>query len=99
MTESTLASRTLKLASQRGVLRARDLAAEDIPPVILSRLVKSGHLTRLSRGVYARPTRRLSEHHQLAEVATRIPAGRVLSIADGEGRNGVHLAALGYAVT
>lgn len=35
----------------------------------------------------------------LAEVATRIPAGRVLSIADGEGRNGVHLAALGYAVT
>ncbi len=74
MTESTLASRTLKLASQRGVLRARDLAAEDIPPVILSRLVKSGHLTRLSRGVYARPTRRLSEHHQLAEVATRSPA-------------------------
>ncbi len=35
----------------------------------------------------------------LAAVATRIPAGRVLSLADGEGRNGVFLAKLGYAVT
>jgi len=35
----------------------------------------------------------------LAAVATRIPPGRVLSIADGEGRNGVFLATLGYDVT
>ena len=35
----------------------------------------------------------------LAEVATRIPAGRVLCLGEGEGRNGVHLAALGYEVT
>ena len=35
----------------------------------------------------------------LKAVATRIPAGRVLSIADGEGRNGVFLATLGYDVT
>lgn len=35
----------------------------------------------------------------LAGVATRIPPGRVLSIADGEGRNGVFLAGLGYDVT
>jgi SAM-dependent methyltransferase len=35
----------------------------------------------------------------LASVATRIPAGRVLSLADGEGRNGVYLATLGYDVT
>jgi SAM-dependent methyltransferase len=35
----------------------------------------------------------------LAAVAPRIPAGRVLSLADGEGRNGVHLATLGYLVT
>jgi predicted transcriptional regulator of viral defense system len=69
----SLASRTLKLASQRGVVRARDLADRDIPAVILTRLVKSGQLTRLSRGVYTLPTRRLSEHHQLAEIATRSP--------------------------
>jgi SAM-dependent methyltransferase len=35
----------------------------------------------------------------LAEVAGQIPAGPVLSIADGEGRNGVYLATLGHAVT
>ena len=35
----------------------------------------------------------------LAAVAAQIPPGRVLSIADGEGRNGVFLATLGYDVT
>lgn len=35
----------------------------------------------------------------LAEHAGRIPAGRVLCLADGEGRNGVHLARLGFNVT
>ncbi len=35
----------------------------------------------------------------LASVADRIPPGRVLSLADGEGRNGVYLAALGQTVT
>ena len=35
----------------------------------------------------------------LASVASRIPPGRVLSLADGEGRNGVFLATLGHEVT
>jgi SAM-dependent methyltransferase len=35
----------------------------------------------------------------LASVASRIPLGRVLSLADGEGRNGVFLATLGHRVT
>ena len=35
----------------------------------------------------------------LASVAERIPKGRVLSLGEGEGRNGVHLAGLGYDVT
>ncbi|MGE0440740.1 MAG: cyclopropane-fatty-acyl-phospholipid synthase family protein [Gemmatimonadales bacterium] len=35
----------------------------------------------------------------LRDVAGRIPAGPVLAIADGEGRNGVYLATLGHAVT
>lgn len=34
----------------------------------------------------------------LREMAERIPQGRVLCLADGEGRNGVYLAALGYEV-
>ncbi|MCX7099692.1 MAG: class I SAM-dependent methyltransferase [Methylococcales bacterium] len=35
----------------------------------------------------------------LAEYAKRIPKGKVLSLAEGEGRNAVFLAKLGYAVT
>jgi SAM-dependent methyltransferase len=35
----------------------------------------------------------------LVEVAARIPAGPVLCLADGEGRNGVFLAGRGHAVT
>lgn len=35
----------------------------------------------------------------LAQVAERIPPGPVLCLAEGEGRNAVHLARLGHAVT
>ena len=35
----------------------------------------------------------------LAASAARIPSGRVLAVADGEGRNGTFLASLGYDVT
>lgn len=35
----------------------------------------------------------------VAAMAARIPAGPVLCLAEGEGRNAVHLAALGHAVT
>lgn len=75
MTKTTHTAHTLKLATQRGVIRARDLADHGIPAVIVSRLVKSGQLTRLSRGVYSVPGRALSENHQLAEVAARSPQG------------------------
>lgn len=35
----------------------------------------------------------------LVSVADRIPHGRILSLAEGEGRNAVYLASLGYIVT
>jgi len=35
----------------------------------------------------------------LASIAGRIPQGKILSLAEGEGRNAVYLAALGYEVT
>ena len=35
----------------------------------------------------------------LASVADRIPRGKILSLAEGEGRNAVYLASLGYQVT
>jgi SAM-dependent methyltransferase len=35
----------------------------------------------------------------IASAADRIPKGRILSLAEGEGRNAVYLASLGYEVT
>jgi SAM-dependent methyltransferase len=50
---------------------------------------------RFSRPGYAYGT---APNDFLAERAGEIPAGRVLSLAEGEGRNAVYLAGLGYDV-
>jgi predicted transcriptional regulator of viral defense system len=67
----------LKLAKQRPLLRARDLAEHAVPTVVLSRLVAAGKLERIARGVYSLPARKLSEHRSLAEVSLRVPQGVV----------------------
>jgi SAM-dependent methyltransferase len=51
--------------------------------------------TRYAAGEYVFGT---EPNDFLAQVADRLPPGRVLCLADGEGRNGVHLAGLGYEV-
>lgn len=68
-------SRVLRLASEQGLLRARDLASHRIPRATLSRLVASGRLVQVARGLYALPRHSRSEQHQLAEVAARNPRG------------------------
>jgi predicted transcriptional regulator of viral defense system len=65
------------MASAQSLLRARDLAGIGIPTVALTRLVKSGKLERVSRGVYSLPDNTISEHRSLAEVALRVPKGVV----------------------
>ncbi|MEX2205248.1 MAG: type IV toxin-antitoxin system AbiEi family antitoxin domain-containing protein [Myxococcota bacterium] len=67
----------LQLARRRGLLHARDVAAAEIPTVVLTRLVRGGQLVRAGRGVYALPGRRGSAHRSLAEVALRVPRGVV----------------------
>ena len=73
----TLEQATLALAQRRPLLRARDLAEQGLPTVILSRLVSAHKLERVARGVYSLPGRALSEHRSLAEVALRVPRGVV----------------------
>ena len=67
----------LALAARRPLLRARDLAQEAVPTIVLSRLVAAGKLERVARGVYGLPGRAVSEHRSLAEVALRVPQGVV----------------------
>ena len=67
--------RVLRLANERGLVRARDLAGHRIPRATLSRLVASGRLVQISRGLYALPKHSRSEQHQLAEIAARTRHG------------------------
>jgi predicted transcriptional regulator of viral defense system len=75
--DSTLEQAVLALAERQPLLRARDLSAQALPTVVLSRLVAAGKLERVARGVYSLPGRALSEHRSLAEVALRVPRGVV----------------------
>lgn len=70
-------ARVLRLARARPLLRARDLVAQGLPTVALTRLVQAGKLERLARGLYALPGRAVGEHRSLAEVALRVPKGVV----------------------
>ncbi len=63
----------LTLASTHGLIRPSDLAALGLPRVALTRLVRQGLLTRVGRGLYARPDRPVSEHGTLAQVARKHP--------------------------
>lgn len=74
---TTQEARVLRLAKARRLLRARDLAAYGLPTVALTRLVQTGKLERLARGMYGLPGTIVSEHRSLAEVALRAPKGVV----------------------
>lgn len=63
----------LDLAAQHGLIRPLDLRARGLPSVALTRLVRQGLLTRVGRGLYARPDRIVSEHGTLAQVASKHP--------------------------
>jgi predicted transcriptional regulator of viral defense system len=63
----------LRLARKRGLLRARDVAALNLPTVVLTRLVRAGKLERAGRGVYVMAGAPGSAQRSLAEVALRAP--------------------------
>jgi predicted transcriptional regulator of viral defense system len=69
--------RALRLAQRRQGVTARDFAAAGIHRQVFTRLVASGHLERVSRGVYRLPDRSITEHHGLAVVAAAVPHGTI----------------------
>ena len=74
---STHEQRLLRLARTRKLLRARDVVQHGLPTITLTRLVQSGKLERVARGLYSTPGAAMSEHRSLAEVAARVPKGVV----------------------
>ena len=75
MPSSTDRVRTLKLARRRQGVTARELAAAGIHRQVLSRLVESGEIERVVRGVYRLPEHPLTENYGLAMASAVVPHG------------------------
>ena len=70
-----LSERVLKIAEEKKLIKPKDLIAEKIPTVYLSRLVKQGKLLRLCKGLYSLPDTLLDENQSLLEVQHLVPNG------------------------
>ena len=77
MPAATDRTRTLKLARRPQGVTARELAAAGIHRQVLSRLVASGDLERIARGLYRLPELSLTEHHGIAIATAAVPHGVV----------------------
>ena len=73
MHSSTHTQRILALMARKGLLRASDLEAEQVPRVVLTRMTSAGLLERVERGLYRLPEAEVSEHESLIAVATKAP--------------------------
>jgi predicted transcriptional regulator of viral defense system len=68
----------LELLDSRPFARTRDLERAGLSRAALQRLVHRGVITRLRRGIYSRSGEiRVTEHHDLAAVSTRVTRGVV----------------------
>jgi predicted transcriptional regulator of viral defense system len=63
--------------ARRGVIRPRDLEGVSNPSRDLARLEREGKVVSVGRGLYAGAEAEITEHHSLAEAATRVPRGVV----------------------
>jgi len=59
------------------VLRARELVASGNDTPEDQRAADAGQLLRIGRGLYSLPESPITEHHDLAQVAARVPHGVV----------------------
>src|SRR3990167_646193 len=75
MAKASKSKQVLDLARKAGILRSRDLAAQDIPRTYLKRLEERGLLVKETRGIYTLPDAKVTENHSLAEACKRVPRG------------------------
>lgn len=77
MLQKTPSKRLIEYVRQKGMIRARELDDLCIPRVYLSRLVRDGHLERVSRGLYQIAENDITEHFTMVQAAKRVPNGVV----------------------
>lgn len=69
--------KVLTLARRVRGVTAREIAAAGIHRQVLSRLVATGEIERVVRGLYKLPAQPITEHHGLAMAASSVPQGVV----------------------
>lgn len=71
------AQKVLSLARRSGVIRPGDVRAHGIAPVYLTRLVRSGGLVRVGRGLYSLANGSATADRTVVEAARHVPRGVV----------------------
>ena len=66
---------TYKTGSAKGVLRSRELVENGLSRQRIKDLTEAGKLLRLGRGLYSLPDSPVTENHDLAQIAARVPQG------------------------
>ena len=71
---STESQTLLSLAEGREILSQKEIKEAGLSRTCVSRLVRSGELERLGRGLYRHPSAPISEHHDLLMVMSKAPS-------------------------
>ncbi|MEC8009789.1 MAG: AbiEi antitoxin N-terminal domain-containing protein [Pseudomonadota bacterium] len=67
--------KVINLADEQGIIHSSTLVREGISTVVLSRLVNSGDLNRIGRGLYRESNTQVTEHSMLVDVAAQYNQG------------------------
>ncbi len=81
MTTTDAQERLLDLARKRGSVTRQEAVAAGIHTQTLSRLVRSGDLERVGRGLYRLPETPITENHGFALVAAAVPKAVICLIS------------------
>jgi predicted transcriptional regulator of viral defense system len=73
----TAAMNPAEIVSRREVARRRDLVAEGVTTNQLHRLIESGHVEQVGRGLYRAKDAEITEYHTLLQAALLAPKGVV----------------------
>ena len=73
----TQRDKVIRLLGERTMARAREFVQAGITATTLARVVESGDVLRVGRGLYQLPDGEFDAETSLAEVSKRIPKGRI----------------------
>ena len=77
----TQRDQAVELLRSQGMMRLSEFKANGITAATICRMVRSGDVIRLSRGLYQLPDAALEAGHSLAEAAKRVPRGVVCLVS------------------